>query len=195
MAFTGDAPDKVVSAMEDNPNHLGVVGAGTRALLSLAGCLACKCYHDRPTQNTLGENGAVEALVSAASFFLSHPLVEAARDLPPEDRGCVRRGARENLWRIVFSCAYDQMYMLILFVGFSSRASLFDHMNVDHVVYGFSSISMTRNWTPIKFFGSQILLEMPISSNSQPLPPTHSAALGPFASSCATPSTPSTSSA
>ena len=28
----------------------------------MAGCLACRCYHDRTTQDSLGRKGAIEAL-------------------------------------------------------------------------------------------------------------------------------------
>lgn len=89
--------------MHEFPDHLGVQGAGTRALLSLSGCLSCRCYHDRLTQNTLGDKGAIEALVGASQLLLGI-LEGPLGSLPAEDQGTLRKVLCDAVHALHFLC-------------------------------------------------------------------------------------------
>eukprot|EP00803_Ostreobium_quekettii_P008476 evm.model.scf_30EXC.8 EVM.evm.TU.scf_30EXC.8 scf_30EXC:116874-133578(-) len=60
-----DAPESVVEALQQFPRDLNVQTAAIRALLSLSGCLTCRSFYDKNTQDVLGGSGAVEALLTA----------------------------------------------------------------------------------------------------------------------------------
>lgn len=63
------APAKVLQAMELHPESLVVQKAGVKVLLRLSGCLTCRCYHDRATQERLGSKGVIEAVLQAIQLF------------------------------------------------------------------------------------------------------------------------------
>ena len=65
-----DGPVRALGALSAFPLDLLVLQAGVRAILSLAGCLKCRCYHSRASQEVMGSAGAVEALLDVIGALL-----------------------------------------------------------------------------------------------------------------------------
>lgn len=65
-----DGPPRALAALAAFPHDLRVLQASVRALLSLAGCLQCRCYHSRASQEAMGSAGAVEMLLAAIGVLL-----------------------------------------------------------------------------------------------------------------------------
>ncbi|GIL69844.1 hypothetical protein Vretifemale_639, partial [Volvox reticuliferus] len=53
--------------------------AAIKALLSLSGCLNCRCYYDKATQELLGERGAVRLLLTSLPRFLTDATADPAQ--------------------------------------------------------------------------------------------------------------------
>ncbi|PNH06439.1 hypothetical protein TSOC_007210 [Tetrabaena socialis] len=70
LAVVDDAVCCVVETLLSSGGSRAVQVAGVKALLSLSGCLNCRCYYDKATQEVLGNRGAVEALLSVLPQFL-----------------------------------------------------------------------------------------------------------------------------
>lgn len=76
-----DAVTRVARALEAHPECGPVAVSAARSLQAMAGCATCRCFHDRASQDILGQGGAIEALVNT----LMHACCAPQDNAPPPE--------------------------------------------------------------------------------------------------------------
>ncbi|KXZ54121.1 hypothetical protein GPECTOR_5g222 [Gonium pectorale] len=91
LSVVEDAVSVVIDTIQ-SAGSLHVRAIAIRALLSLSGCLNCRCYYDKPTQEILGSRGAVQVLLSSLPLFLAEA---AAAQQQQADGGAAAAGTAQ----------------------------------------------------------------------------------------------------
>jgi len=67
--FYQDAPREVILMMEKFPLDLTVRSSSLRALLSMSGCMTCRTFYDKETQDVMQRSNAISALIRAMKYL------------------------------------------------------------------------------------------------------------------------------
>ncbi|GMH36204.1 hypothetical protein BSKO_04072 [Bryopsis sp. KO-2023] len=113
------APDAVIGILRQAPQDLTLLSAAVRAVLSFSGCLTCRSYYDRATQDMLGSKESVEVLISTILR-----LQEIASKNTPEAQASkvARRAIADGLQALHFLCLMNKGNVAILAANQGLRA-------------------------------------------------------------------------